>query len=380
MAHFGATLATLAHRMIKTSVVSEAEAENPKGLMPQLDPEKTLGAIEELKRRGKEQWGASYYSQLAPSELCELAGRPRAVQYGALISWLKRLGEGSKKGAPKGALALAAELTGSSPADCTRWAETSPQASSRQQASPTNKKSRDQLQVNCPSIVHDYRFVVVGELPDEQAHAAVLIQPVDGTGYFYPQVARHNPLRAGRAFACFVQLGNPAGIWHIKPPPFDAKVRVLALERPWDTELCDRLLEEELDQLVAQLGLIAQHDTMTSRVSTDPLVPTLHDGADHSSDPLRYPEPQPRTCVAPLTLNWKGGAAYIEVRGGDGDRVLFQGTAASGAVVTMRGRSKPEDKTRILCELDAPGRYRLRMYPALKSFVDPPYEWWLDLC
>jgi hypothetical protein len=31
-----------------------------------------------------------------------------------------------------------------------------------------------------------------------------------------------------------------------------------------------------------------------------------------------------------------------------------------------------------LFELDHPGPYRLRLYPAVWSFVDPPYEWWIE--
>jgi hypothetical protein len=33
----------------------------------------------------------------------------------------------------------------------------------------------------------------------------------------------------------------------------------------------------------------------------------------------------------------------------------------------------------VVFELEGPGRYRLRLYPAASSFVDPPYEWWLDV-
>lgn len=341
----------------------------------------TTSAIEELGRRGRETWGASYYSQLAPEDLCLLSGRSRPVQYGALISWLKRLNEGSKP-APAGALELVALLTDSATSDSgltTRLSDANvPQPRRRRGFKPIGAQESNFV-VNCPSVIHDYRLVVVGELPHEHWHAVVFVQPLDGTGYWYPQIARHNPLRAGRAFVCFAQIGNPAGIWHIKRPPLDAKVRVLVLERPWNADPSMRMSEDDLVRHAEECGLVDQKDTLTSRVSTDPLAPSLRDRAEFSDQPLLHDEPRARSCVAPLTLDWKGGAAYIEIREGDGDRLIFEGTAAPGAVLTMRGGEESTDPHAVLFELAGPGRYRLRLYPAVKSFVDPPFEWWLEL-
>ncbi len=345
-----------------------------------LSAKSTAHAIEELKRRGKGKWGASYYSQPAPIELCELAGRPRQVQYGALISWLKRL-ESSTRPVPAGAIALVAHLTNSSPEDClSARDQASLETPTRSRLDAERRKVRpSRLEVNCPSAIHDHRFVLVGELPDDDLHPVVLVQPLDGTGYWYPQVARHNPLRAGRAFACFVQLGNPVGVWHVKPPPLDAKIRVLALARAWSTEREARMTEDEAAKYTAELGVIDQRDVLTSRVSTTPLAPSLRDGADFSKEPLMHDEPQAHRCVAPLVLDWKGGAAYIEVRQGEGDNLIFEGSAAPGATLTLRGAAPPTHPGSVLYELPRPGRYRLRLYPSLKSFVDPPYEWWLEV-
>jgi hypothetical protein len=298
-----------------------------------------------------------------------------------LISWLKRLNEGSKP-APAGAIELVAHLTDLTTTDSeltTKLSDSDAHQPRKRRGSKLTGAEKSNFVVNCPSVVHDHRFVVVGELPHEHLHAAVFVQPRDGTGYWYPQIARNNPLRAGRAFACFVQLGNPAGIWHIKRPPLDAQVRVLALEKPWNADSSIRLLDGDLATQAERLGLVAQKNILTSRVSTDPLAPSLRDGAAFSDQPLVHDEPRAWSCVAPLILDWKGGAAYIEIREGDGDQLVFQGTAAPGAVLTMRGGEESTDPQAVLFELADPGRYRLRLYPAVKSFVDPPFEWWLEL-
>lgn len=344
-----------------------------------ISPKFTEGAIEELKRRGKAQWGATYYSQLAPAELCEAAGRARRVQYGALISWLKRLSEDARPD-PTGAIALVAHLMNTTPDDL-ELINSVPSVETPPRARPPERAPvrEGRFEVNCPSVVHDYRFVLVGELPQDHLYPLVLVQPLDGTGYWYPQMARHNPLRAGRAFACFVQLGNPNGIWHVRRPPLDAKVRVYALERAFAGETILRLSEDELAHRVDELGVVAQRDSYTSRVSIDPLAPELRDGGDFGAEPLTFDLARVHSCVAPLRLDWQGGAAYVEIREGSGDRLVFQGTAAPGVSLTLRGRANADSAVPVLYELGAPGRYRVRLYPAAKSFLDPPYEWWLEV-
>ena len=342
-----------------------------------LKSEAKAKAIGELKRQGKDAWGPSYYSQMAPDELCALAGRSRAVQYGALISWLKRLGQ-SDRADPSGALELVAHLIGTSrdevsmalgPVD-----DATPQSRRR---APSRLIDADAFAVNCPSVIHDHRFVVLGELPASDLYPVVLLQPLDGSGYWYPQVARHNPLRAGRCFVSSVRLGNPGGIWHTKKPPLDAKVRVVALKKKWDLEKTHRMHEAEIASILDELCVVAQKDTLVSRVSFQPLEPTLRDAGRFEAEPLKIRLPQAETCVAPLKLDWQGGAAYIEIREGHGDRLLFQGTAAPGAVLTVRGRSHPPPHA--IFELAEPGRYRVRLYPAASSFVEPLHEWWLDV-
>jgi hypothetical protein len=343
-----------------------------------LSPYAIERAIDELKRRGKAAWGATYYSQLAPLPLCQLAGRPRQVQYGALISWLKRLSEDARPD-PEGALELVAHLTHMNQDDVELWAARD--AITPKARVPGERSSfRDgRLEVNCPGIVHDHRFVIVGELPREHLYPLVVVQPVDGAGLWYPQVARNNPLLAGRAFACFVQLGNPAGIWHIKRPPLDANVRVFALEREWSVEATERLTEDDLHQKVGHLGVVDQKDSFTSRVTTDPIMPSLRDAAAFSVTALVHDEPQVRTCVAPLRIDWKGGASYIEVRDGSGDKLLFQGTAAPGARFSLRGEVPEVGSEPALFELPGAGRYRVRLFPGGRSFLDAPFEWWLEV-
>jgi hypothetical protein len=159
----------------------------------------------------------------------------------------------------------------------------------------------------------------------------------------------------------------------------DATVRVLVLEKAWRLDWSDRMSEAELSQRAAELGLVAQKDTMTSRVSTDPLIPTLSDGADFLTTPLVHDEPRAWSCVPPLTLRWNGGAAYVEIRRGDGDQLLFQGTAAPGVLLTVHGDPEPTDPASVVVELPERGRYRIRLYPSVKRFLNPLYEWWVDL-
>jgi hypothetical protein len=140
-----------------------------------------------------------------------------------------------------------------------------------------------------------------------------------------------------------------------------------------------RMLEDALNQEVQKLGVVAQRDSFTSRVWTDPLAPSLSDSGPFQSEPLLHEEPQVRTCIAPFALTWKGGAGYIEIREGDGDRLVFQGTAAPGAIVAIRGQARASRSSAALFELPSQGRYRVRLYPAVKSFLDPPYEWWLEI-
>lgn len=337
-------------------------------------------AIEELKRRGRATWGPTYYSQLAPRELCELAGRQREVQFGALISWLKRLGSASHAD-PDCAIDLVAHLLRRSPDD-EELVTTAPPprycTASRRGARGV-EPADEALEVNCPSVVHDHRFVLVGELPRAHLHPAVLLQPQDGMELWYPQVGRHNPLRARRAFSCFVRLGNPGGIWHEKKLPLDAKVRVLALEHEWKVDWSERMGDAELGRRLRALGIVAERECFVSRASLEPLEPTLRDHGRFADVPLLFGEPRAERCVAPVTLGWKGGVAYLEIRAGSGDRLLHAGTTASGATLVVRGGTAPPPDATVVFELEGPGRYRLRLYPAASSFVDPPYEWWLDV-
>lgn len=337
-------------------------------------------AIEELKRRGREAWGATYYSQMAPPELCRMAGRPREVQYGALIGWIKRMGKPNRPD-PACAIDLVAYLLGVSTDDeaLTTTVPSPRNRTASRRSAPLIEHPDEALAVSCPGVVHDHRFVVLGELPREELHAAVILQPQDGAGYWYPQVARHNPLRAGRAFSCFVRLGNPGGIWHTKKLPLDAKLRVLALYNEWKLDWSGRMAECELQERLGELGVAAQKECFVCRASIASLAPTLRDHGRFAESPLVFHEPRAEACVAPVTLAWHGGAAYMEIREGCGDRLLYEGTAAPGATLVLRGGKAPPPDASVIVELENPGQYRLRLYPAAWSFVDPPYEWWLHV-
>jgi hypothetical protein len=317
---------------------------------------------------------------MAPLELCRVAGRPKEVQFGALIGWLKRLGNADRSD-PASAIELVAHLLGVAPDD-DELITSVPSSRARRSSSRAAQRieSVDSVfEVSCPSVIHDHRFVVLGELPQNGLHPAVILQPQDRTGFWYPQVARHNVLRAGRAFTCFVRLGNPGGIWQTKKLPLDAKVRVLALKHEWKPAWSGRMVESELQQRLEELGVVAEKECFVSRASIEPLEPTLSDHGSFANDPLIFHESKAETCAAPLTLTWKGGAAYIEIREGSGDRLLYEGTVASGVTLTVRGGEPAPSNAGAVFELDKPGQYRVRLHPAVCSFVDPPYEWWLDV-
>jgi hypothetical protein len=309
-----------------------------------------------------------------------MAGRPAVVQYGALIGWLKRLGNANRSD-PASAIELAAHLLGLSPDDdeLTTTVPPSPNRTTFRRGTRRSESADDAFEVNCPSVVHDHRFVVLGQLPQANLHPLVVLKPADGTGLWYPQIGKHNPLRAGRAFTCFVRLGNPGGIWHTKKLPLDATVRVLALENAWKADWSERMSNAELEERLKKAGVVAQNESSVSRVSIEFVEPTLHDHGHFQNSPLVFDEPRARACVAPVTLGWKGGAAYVEIREGSGDRPLYGGTAASGATLVVRGGKRAPPNASVVFELDKPGQYRLRLYPAAWSFVDPPYEWWLEV-
>ena len=161
--------------------------------------------------------------------------------------------------------------------------------------------------------------------------------------------------------------------------PLDAKVRVLALQKEWRADWSTRLDEAELGRRLGDVGPPAEKECFVSRACIELVEPTLRDHGRFRDTPLVFDEPRDETCVAPVMLSWKGEAAYIEIRAGSGDRLLHWGNAASGATSLVRGGKAPRrDATKVI-ELDQPGKYRLRLYPAVWSFVDPPYEWWLSI-
>jgi len=368
-------------RMVRCLAVSAPSRRGPRDASWRgLTTEAKAAAILELKRRGRETFGATYYSQMAPLELCRLAGRAGEVQYGALIAWLKRLGK-PEHSDPAHAIELVAQLLGTSSTDPSLTTDVVPSLVTRtaSRGEARAESDRGTLVVNCPSVVFDHRFVVVGELPEDDLHPAVILSPRDGSGFWYPQVGRHNPLRARRAFSCFVRLGNPGGIWHEKPLPLDARLRVLALEREWRADWSERLTEDELERRLRDLKLIAEKECMVSRASLEPLRPVLHDHGAYRVQPLRFAEPRALSCTAPVRLTWTGGAAFLEIRSGNGDRPLFAGTAASGVTLVMRGVDSEVRDASTVFQLDGPGQVRLRLHPAVSSFVDPPYEWWLEI-
>jgi hypothetical protein len=237
----------------------------------------------------------------------------------------------------------------------------------------SSRPSAGRMVVSCPERTTDHRFVILGQLPDASHFPGVFVKPRDGRDYWYPQhTHKHNPLKTGSAFCCYAHLGNPNWIWHKKEGDMlEADVRVLALRGAWRRGY-ERLTSRKLEILLSEIGY---SEEIRRYIKREPItlgsMRLSHPGGRHDFRLHHVID-----CIAPVTITWTGGwQAYIEVHAGEGDKRLRDGTYASGVSLVLAG--KPRGSNEI--PLDRAGRYRVRLYPQKWSFVEPPYEWWLDI-
>jgi hypothetical protein len=236
------------------------------------------------------------------------------------------------------------------------------------------------LEVNCPQTVYDHRIVIIGQLPMPGLFPAVFVQPRDGSREWYPQCGPHNPLQAQSAFACLAHFGNPDGIGHVKALPLTLDVRVYALGSKW-THGSGRLDVHKLDECVGQLGMVTMRSFEVTRQQSGVNRVTV----SHRKGTLP-PDCRVSACVAPVRFRWRGdGSAFIDVRLGTGDDQVCYESVASGVILTLPDRKEPPHKRilrrgqPVVLRLPAGGLYRVRLYPQQWTFIDPRYEWWLDI-
>jgi hypothetical protein len=226
--------------------------------------------------------------------------------------------------------------------------------------------------INCPSTIVDHRVVLIGQLADATHYPAVFVRPEDEEEWWYPQNGHHNPLRAGRAFACFVHIGNPNGIWQLKELPLAAEVRVCALAGEW-RHGSDRLDTGALDERLSKIGNLMEMRRNITRISLTVDGVTI---SDQSGSKGLFHGPRPIPCTAPIRFDWDSNVdARIEVRKGFGDNWVDTKTVRPGARLVIDAAQKGANDIR----LPGAGKYRVRLYPLKVSFVDPSHEWWLDI-
>jgi hypothetical protein len=233
-----------------------------------------------------------------------------------------------------------------------------------------------QFEVSCPKTVSDYRVVVVGQLPVGH-YPGVFVRPRDGKGFWYPQFGEHNPLTAGCAFCCLTRIGNPSGIWQIKKLPLTADVYVCALTKKWahgSKRLTEKEFRKKLKELECNEPGYATFKRNVRRSSAWAHGVTLwqHGRAQELSI-----VPTPMECVAPVRFDWNETIdAVIEVRAGHADNLVLAPEAVrSGTRLVLPGQGGTENDV----VLPRPGRYRVRLYPQRETFLDSPYECWLDI-
>lgn len=198
------------------------------------------------------------------------------------------------------------------------------------------------------------------------------MKPDDGSAFWYPQCGKNNPLQAGRAFSCFAHFGNPNGI--DSDPAVSYQVRVYALSAKWGYG-SNRLDDDQLKERLARLEPIFPAPPFDiQRGSPVNTISISGGGAPHIwTDTVRKIR-----CSAPVQINWRGQPdAHIEIRAGACDSELFSQFVRAPVVLTVPGCKVGARRKSIV--LAGPGLYRVRLYPFRSTFMDPPYECWLDV-
>lgn len=271
----------------------------------------------------------------------------------------------------QGAIALASRLLKQPEEEITQGTPPSGRSANGGQAQP-----QGYLLVSYPTRIADHRAVILGQLPDAGLRAALFVKPVDGKPYWYPQCGmktKHNPLQVGTAFACFCYFGNPDWEEPNEAPAQTYAVRVYAVGAEWPHGT-NRLKENELD---AKLGALGNQGFVEVKVERSSPVQSVTISGLRDTQKLSFESVRRARCAAPIEIAWTGQQdAHVEIRKGRGDTHVWNDLVKTPLVLTGPGAVETRGRR---VALQGSGLYRVRLYPLRWSFVDPPYEFWLDL-
>jgi hypothetical protein len=330
-------------------------------------------AILALKRRREEagsKWKESAQDKRTKEVFWQIARSDKPLDWIALLHNLQRSrSRGSRTW--RGTNDLAAHLLGVDIAEITT---TEPPEDSGPVQIGLGDDSK-QLRVSYPKTIANHTAVILGQLPGPALFGAIFVKPRDGEDAWYPQCGgKHNPLQVGRAFACLAHFGNPDFVSYFgDPPAFD--VQVYAIRSPWPHG-SDRLTTDELNARIAHLEPVGKPaDFFIDRISPVQEMAVL----DAAGKVLWMEGPKTIRLETQITISWKGQPdATIEIRAGVGDRELIRQRVRSPLTLTAAAPREPVGAKVIHLPGVKKGLYRVRLYPLKYTFVDSPYEWWLQ--
>jgi hypothetical protein len=342
------------------------------------DRDRAIAALDSL-RREKGKSATDLVEPPLSTYAIDLDGAP--LTYGAVRKRLVRFPKG-RPGTGQSLNKIAAQLLKTTVEMITTEQEPSDEEITPDpKAEPRENDIRPQdLLASVPTIVTDHRAVIVGILPESKVklYPAVLVRPHDGNPYWYPQIAgKHNPIQVDRAFACLAHFGNPGPIRFPRPVALHFDVKVFALRCPWEwkqSDQIDRLDDDGLKRRLKDLQPVCHKLYEVRREIASLKQITLADG---SGKRVQLGPTKMIECVAPVTISWRGPHAYVEVRRGRDDHRELCDEAASSVKIMIGDTSAPGVPGR--CVVSRAGHYRVRLHPEKMGFIDPPFEWYLNL-
>jgi len=338
-----------------------------------LTPDAVTRAVAALKRRREEagvKWNELAEDPKTGEKFWDIARSKTPLDWTGLAPYFRRsLQRGSRSW--RGANDLAAHLLRVNVSAITTTE--APEESGPVQTS-------EGLRVSYPKTIANHTAVILGHLPDGDADAdtelcgAIFVKPRDDEDAWYPQCeGKHNPLRVGRAFACLAHFGNPDFVSHHgDPPAFDVEVHALSVPWPHGS---DRLTAAEMRSRIADLRPVGKKAFSIQRISpVQEMTLTDAQGSVLWAEGLKT-----IPFDTEIVLSWKGQPeATIEVREGLGDKELLKQPVRSPLTLTVGAPRSPVGAKLIKLKPAKKGLYRVKLYPLKHTFVDPPYEWWLQ--
>jgi len=326
-----------------------------------------------LKRKREEagsRWKEAAENKRTREVFWRIARSDKPLDWIAVLHNLERsLSKGSRTW--RGANDLAAYLLGVDIAEITT---TEPPEDSGPVQIDVGDESQ-QLRVSYPKTIANHTAVILGQLPADDLFGAIFVKPRDGEDAWYPQCGgKHNPLHVGRAFACLAHFGNPDFVGYFgDPPAFD--VLVYALRVPWPHG-SDRLATEDLEMRICALDPVGK----PTAFSVDRISPIQDMAIVDAEGKALWTEGSKTIQIEKrVTISWKGQPdATIEIRAGVGDRELVKQRVRAPLTLTAVAPQEPVGAKVIHLPNVTKGLYRVRLYPLKYTFVDSPYEWWLQ--